>query len=61
MCTNQVDRSPAKRYVLLSSPQAMTWELHEQFPGRILTAEITPENPRGVHELGFDALWVHSG
>lgn len=39
----------------------MTWALHDQFPGSLLTAEITPEDPRGVHELGFDALWVHSG
>jgi hypothetical protein len=39
----------------------MTWALHDEFPGRLLTAEITPEDPRGVHELGFDALWVHSG
>ncbi|KIZ02351.1 1,4-alpha-glucan branching enzyme [Monoraphidium neglectum] len=43
------------------SVQAMTWALRSQYPGRLLTAEITPEDPRGVHELGFDALWVHSG
>eukprot|EP00884_Botryococcus_braunii_P002910 jgi/Botrbrau1/1261/Bobra.0163s0054.1 len=41
--------------------QGITWHLHEQFPGRILTAEVTPENPMSVHELGFDSVWVHSG
>ncbi|KXZ43862.1 hypothetical protein GPECTOR_78g49 [Gonium pectorale] len=41
--------------------QAMTWALHERFPGRILTAEVTPENPQSVHDLGFDSVWVHSG
>lgn len=41
--------------------QRITWALHDACPGRILTAEITPEDPRGVHELGFDSLWVHSG
>lgn len=41
--------------------QAMTWSLHERFPGRILTAEVTPENPQSVHDLGFDSVWVHSG
>jgi hypothetical protein len=39
----------------------MTRALHSEFPGRLLTAEITPEDPRGVHELGFNVLWVHSG
>lgn len=37
----------------------MTWSLHERFPGRILTAEVTPENPQSVHDLGFDSVWVH--
>eukprot|EP00198_Chlamydomonas_reinhardtii_P005063 XP_001694399.1 predicted protein [Chlamydomonas reinhardtii] len=41
--------------------QALTYHLHERFPGRILTAEVTPENPQSVHELGFDSVWVHSG
>nr|QKY15164.1 starch branching enzyme (1,4-alpha-glucan branching enzyme II) (SBE2) [Polytomella parva] len=41
--------------------QHLTWTLHQRFPGRILTAEITPEDPRGIKELGFDSLWVHSG
>ena len=41
--------------------QGLTFGLRERFPGRILTAEVTPENPQAVHELGFDSLWVHSG
>ncbi|KAG2424144.1 hypothetical protein HYH02_015227 [Chlamydomonas schloesseri] len=41
--------------------QALTYNLRERFPGRILTAEVTPENPQSVHELGFDSVWVHSG
>ncbi|GLC39115.1 hypothetical protein PLESTB_000005900 [Pleodorina starrii] len=41
--------------------QALTWSLRSRFPGRILTAEVTPENPQSVHELGFDSVWVHSG
>ncbi|KAK9822655.1 hypothetical protein WJX81_004831 [Elliptochloris bilobata] len=41
--------------------QALTWAMRERFPGRILTAEVTPENPMSVHELGFDSVWVHSG
>ena len=24
-------------------------------------AQVTPENPMSVHELGFDSVWVHSG
>ncbi len=49
------------KHVRLASqrPQAMTWSLHERFPGRILTAEVTPENPQSVHDLGFDSVWVH--
>lgn len=35
--------------------------LRERFPGRILTAEVTPENPLSVHEGGFDSVWLHSG
>ncbi|EFJ45925.1 1,4-alpha-glucan branching enzyme II [Volvox carteri f. nagariensis] len=41
--------------------QYLTWSLRQRFPGRILTAEVTPENPQSVHELGFDSVWVHSG
>ena len=41
--------------------QAMTWRLHQAFPDRLLTAEVTPENPTSITELGFDAVWVHSG
>lgn len=41
--------------------QSITWDLREKYPGRILTAEVTPENPQKLHELGFDSLWVHSG
>lgn len=39
----------------------LTWHLHQNYPGRLLTAEVTPENPQSVHELGFDSVWVHSG
>jgi hypothetical protein len=42
--------------VLCCAVQGITWHLHEQFPGRILTAEVTPENPMSVHELGFDSV-----
>jgi len=41
--------------------QRITWTMREKFPGRLLTAEVTPENPQKLHELGFDSLWVHSG
>lgn len=41
--------------------QPLTWSLRERFPGRILTAEVTPENPLSVHEGGFDSVWLHSG
>ena len=41
--------------------QALTWRLHAAWPGRILTAEVTPENPTSITELGFDSVWVHSG
>ena len=27
----------------------------------IALAQVTPENPMSVHELGFDSVWVHSG
>lgn len=30
-------------------------------PGALLIAELTPENPKGLFELGFDSLWCHSG
>lgn len=41
--------------------QAITYALHERFPGRILMAELTPEDPFKMRDLGLDALWVHSG
>jgi len=41
--------------------QELTWRLRESYPGRILTAEVTPENPMSVQQLGFDSVWVHSG
>lgn len=41
--------------------QQVTWALKQGYPGRILTAEITPEDPRLMAEYGFDAIWVHSG
>jgi hypothetical protein len=41
--------------------QRVTWRLKESFPGRLLTAEITPEDPNLMKQYGFDAIWVHSG
>jgi len=41
--------------------QYLTWNIREAFPGRLLSAEVTPENPQALQELGFDSLWVHSG
>lgn len=41
--------------------QEVTWAMRQGYPGRILTAEITPEDPRLMEEYGFDAIWVHSG
>lgn len=39
----------------------MTWALKSGYPGRFLSAEITPEDPALMQEYGFDAIWVHSG
>jgi hypothetical protein len=41
--------------------QSVTWRLKEAYPGRLLTAEITPEDPNLMKAYGFDAIWVHSG
>jgi len=41
--------------------QECNWRLHQEFPGRLLTAEVTPENPTSISELGYDSVWVHSG
>lgn len=41
--------------------QEITWGLKQRYPGRFLSAEITPEDPRLMAEYGFDAIWVHSG
>ncbi len=41
--------------------QEVTWHLKQYYPGRILTAEITPEDPHLMQQYGFDAIWVHSG
>lgn len=40
---------------------SLTWRMHNDYPGRLLTAEVTPENPTSITELGFDSVWVHSG
>lgn len=40
--------------------RTLTGAAHTAAPGCFLTAEVTPENPQAVHELGFDNLWVHS-
>jgi hypothetical protein len=41
--------------------QEVTWALKQRYPGRFLSAEITPEDPKLMAEYGFDAIWVHSG
>ena len=41
--------------------QEVTWALKQGYPGRILSAEITPEDPQLMAQYGFDAIWVHSG
>lgn len=40
--------------------KALTHHAHEAAELCFLTAEVTPENPHAVHDLGFDNLWVHS-
>jgi len=40
--------------------QEMTYEIKHYYPGKILIAEITPENPAVVTNAGFDACWIHS-
>ena len=40
--------------------QKLTHRCHELFPGKILIAEVTPENPKAIYECGFDSLWIHS-
>eukprot|EP00878_Enallax_costatus_P013457 GHUV01014072.1.p1 GENE.GHUV01014072.1~~GHUV01014072.1.p1 ORF type:complete len:359 (+),score=43.42 GHUV01014072.1:1072-2148(+) len=41
--------------------QRVTWRMKQEHPGKILTAEITPEDPNLMNQYGFDAIWVHSG
>jgi hypothetical protein len=41
--------------------QEVTWALKQRYPGRFLSAEITPEDPQLMAQYGFDAIWVHSG
>jgi hypothetical protein len=41
--------------------QEITWALKQGYPGRFLSAEITPEDPQLMAQYGFDAIWVHSG
>mmetsp|Transcript_5310 Transcript_5310/g.19417 ORF Transcript_5310/g.19417 Transcript_5310/m.19417 type:complete len:341 (-) Transcript_5310:160-1182(-) len=45
----------------MDTVQMLTYNLRSNFPDRIMTAEVTPENPVAIHEFGFDSLWVHSG
>ncbi len=40
--------------------QEMTRELKEHYPGKILIAEVTPENPAVITQAGFDSCWVHA-
>jgi hypothetical protein len=51
----------AEWVVLLLRLQEVTWSLKQTYPDRILTAEITPEDPQLMAQYGFDAIWVHSG
>eukprot|EP00920_Eleutheroschizon_duboscqi_P006917 GHVT01016081.1.p1 GENE.GHVT01016081.1~~GHVT01016081.1.p1 ORF type:complete len:400 (-),score=118.34 GHVT01016081.1:261-1460(-) len=41
--------------------QELTAGLRAAFPGRILIAEVTPENPKICNDAGFDSCWIHSG
>ncbi|MEW5816844.1 MAG: alpha-amylase family glycosyl hydrolase [Spirochaetota bacterium] len=40
--------------------QEMTWEIKRYYPGKILVAEITPENPAVINDAGFDSCWIHA-
>ncbi|MGA1870859.1 MAG: alpha-amylase family glycosyl hydrolase [bacterium] len=40
--------------------QEMTYEIKHHYPGKILIAEVTPENPAVIMEAGFDSCWVHA-
>eukprot|EP00743_Colponemidia_sp_Colp-15_P010547 GILK01011628.1.p1 GENE.GILK01011628.1~~GILK01011628.1.p1 ORF type:complete len:599 (-),score=53.26 GILK01011628.1:113-1879(-) len=40
--------------------QYQTFTLRNNFPGKFLVAEITPENPMVVHGAGFDSCWLHA-
>lgn len=52
---------PSRPPFPLAALQEATWTLRQRYPGRILTAEITPEDPQLMVQYGFDAIWVHSG
>ncbi|KAI3423988.1 hypothetical protein D9Q98_009821 [Chlorella vulgaris] len=47
--------------VPMETVQEITWSMRDRFPGRWLSAEITPEDPQLMAAYGFDAIWVHSG
>lgn len=38
----------------------ITHDIRRYYPGKLLVAEITPENPAVVSDAGFDACWIHS-
>ncbi|GBG81007.1 hypothetical protein CBR_g31563 [Chara braunii] len=38
----------------------MTSTMHEEFPGKILISDVTPENPKIVSRTGFDSTVIHS-
>ena len=40
--------------------QEITYEIRQYYPGKILIAEITPENPAVVTQAGFDSCWIHA-
>ncbi|HYA88691.1 MAG TPA: alpha amylase C-terminal domain-containing protein, partial [Nitrospirota bacterium] len=40
--------------------QEMTYDIRQHYPGKIMIAEITPDNSAVVTSAGFDSSWVHS-
>lgn len=40
--------------------QEMTREFKKHYPGKMLIAEVTPEDPAVITEVGFDSCWVHA-
>ncbi|CAE7625681.1 RPS9B [Symbiodinium sp. CCMP2456] len=40
--------------------QQLTFEIKAHYPDKILIAEITPENPKVLHDAGFHSCWLHA-